>query len=139
MMDNNMENETKSMNKENTDIKRFLRAQEGVYETALAEVKSGHKRGHWIWFIFPQMRGLGKTTISYTYGIKDREEAKKYIENPILRDRLVEITQAVLDNKRSVYDIFGRDVIKVHSCMKLFASVCDIPVFKQLMAKYDWH
>lgn len=133
------EEEAQETKKKNTDINRFLRAQEGVYETALAEVKAGHKRTHWIWYIFPQMRGLGHSRNSYLYGIKDREEAKEYIANPVLRDRLVEITQAVLDSEHSVYDIFGDDVIKVRSCMKLFASVSDIQVFKKLMAKYGWH
>lgn len=133
------EEEAQETKKKNTDINRFLRAQEGVYETALAEVKAGHKRTHWIWYIFPQMRSLGHSRNSYLYGIKDREEAKEYIANPVLRDRLVEITQAVLDSEHSVYDIFGDDVIKVRSCMKLFASVSDIPVFKKLMAKYGWH
>ena len=67
-----------------------------------------------------------------------REEAKAYIENPILRERLVEISEAVLNNEKSVYEIFGNDAIKVRSCILLFASVCDIPVFKQLKSKYRW-
>ena len=71
-------------------------------------------------------------------GINGREEAKAYIEHPILRDRLVEISEAVLNNEKSVYDIFGQDAIKVRACILLFASVCDIPVFKQLKSKYRW-
>ena len=67
-----------------------------------------------------------------------REEAKAYIENPILRERLVEISEAVLNNEKSVYDIFGQDAIKVRACILLFESVCDIPVFKQIKSKYRW-
>lgn len=67
-----------------------------------------------------------------------REEAKAYIENPILWERLVEISEAVLNNEKSVYDIFGQNAIKVRACILLFESVCDIPVFKQLKSKYRW-
>ena len=100
--------------------------------------KYGHKRGHWIWYVFPQMKGLGHSEISEFYGINGREEAKAYIEHPVLRERLVEICEAVLNSKTSVYDIFGQDTIKVRACILLFASVCDIPVFKQLKSKYRW-
>ena len=140
------------------NLLRFVHAQDngGIYEgtatyaEALQEVKNGHKRSHWIWYVFPQMKGLGKSEISQYYGINGREEAKAYIEHPvlreprayiehpILRDRLVEISEAVLNNEKSVYDIFGQDAIKVRACILLFASVCDIPVFKQLKSKYRW-
>ena len=137
------------MNKEeaiNRNLLRFVHAQDsgGIYEgtstyaEALQEVKNGYKRGHWIWYVFPQMKGLGHSEISKFYGIVDREEAKAYIEHPILRERLVEICEAVLNSETSVYDIFGSDAIKVRSCILLFASVCDIPVFKQIKSKYRW-
>lgn len=84
------------------------------------------------------MKGLGHSARSQFYGIDGREEAKAYIEHPVLRERLVEISQAVLDSPRSVYDIFGSDAIKVRSCILLFASVCDIPVFHSLKARYCW-
>ena len=84
------------------------------------------------------MRGVGKWEIAQFYGINGREEAKAYIEYPILRERLVEISEAVLNNEKSVYEIFGNDAIKVRSCILLFASVSDIPVFKQLKSKYRW-
>jgi uncharacterized protein (DUF1810 family) len=109
-----------------------------TYAEALLEVKNGHKRSHWIWYVFPQMKGLGKSEISKYYGINGREEAQAYIEHPILRERLVEISEAVLNSETSVYDIFGSDTIKVRSCILLFASVCDIPVFKQIKSKYHW-
>lgn len=130
------------------NLERFLNAQTGsvwasnesgpTYEEALAEVRAGRKRSHWIWYIFPQMKGLGHSARSHYYGIDGREEAKAYIEHPVLRERLVEISQAVLDSPRSVYEIFGSDAIKVRSCILLFASVCDIPVFHSLKARYCW-
>ena len=130
----------------NRNLLRFVHAQDnggiydgtGTYVQALQEVKAGHKRGHWIWYVFPQMKGLGKSEISEFYGINGREEAKAYIEHPVLRERLVEICEAVLNSETSVYDIFGSDAIKVRSCILLFASVCDIPVFKQIKSKYRW-
>ena len=130
----------------NRNLLRFIHAQDsggiydgtGTYAQALQEVKAGHKQGHWIWYVFPQMKGLGKSEISEFYGINGREEAKAYIEHPVLRERLVEICEAVLYSEISVYDIFGSDAIKVRSCILLFASVCDIPVFKQIKSKYRW-
>ena len=128
------------------NLLRFVHAQDsgglydgtGTYAEALQEVKKGHKSGHWVWYVFPQMKGLGKSEIAQFYGINGREEAKAYIEHPILRERLIEISEAVLNNEKSVYDIFGQDAIKVRACILLFASVCDIPVFKQLKSKYRW-
>lgn len=130
----------------NRNLLRFVHAQDsggiydgtGTYAQALQEVKAGYKRGHWIWYVFPQMKGLGKSEISEFYGINGREEAKAYIEHPVLRERLVEICEAVLNSETSVYDIFGSDAIKVRSCILLFASVCDIPVFQQIKSKYRW-
>ena len=122
-------------------LDRFIEAQDkwDTYQTALEEVKAGKKETHWIWFIFPQMRGLGTSEKSRYYGICGRSEAEEYIKHPILRDRLVEITEAVYNNEKSVYEIFGNDVIKVRACMKLFASVSDIPIFKKMLKKYCWN
>ena len=120
-------------------LDRFIEAQDkhNTYQTALEEVKSGKKKTHWIWFIFPQRIGLGTSHNSRYYALS-REEAIDYIEHPILRDRLVEITEAVYNNENTVYEIFGNDAIKVRSCMLLFASVCDIPIFKKMVNKYSW-
>ena len=137
------------MNKEkvwNRNLLRFVHAQNsgGIYDgtdtyaEALQEVKAGHKRGHWIWYVFPQMKGLGRSGISEFYGINGREEAKAYIEHPVLKERLVEICEAVLNNERSAYEIFGADAIKFRACILLFASVSDIPVFKKIKNKYRW-
>ena len=121
-------------------LDRFIEAQDkyNTYQTALEEVKAGQKKTHWIWFIFPQMKGLGTSEMSKFYGIKGRDEASQYINHPVLRDRLVEITEAVYNSDKTVYEIFGNDAIKVRSCMLLFASVCDIPIFKKMIYKYGW-
>ena len=142
-----MENiDNKQTEARNRNLLRFVHAQDsgglydgtGTYAEALQEVKNGHKLGHWVWYIFPQMKDLGKSEIAQFYGINGREEAKAYIEHPILRERLIEISEAVLNNEKSVYEIFGQDAIKVRACILLFASVSDIPVFKQLKSKYRW-
>lgn len=121
-----------------SNLNRFLLAQEADYEKALAEVKAGKKVTHWIWYIFPQLKGLGHSARSQYYGIDGREEAKEYIEHPVLRERLVEISQVVLNSEYTVYQIFGSDAIKVYSCVMLFASICDIPVFQKLKERYGW-
>lgn len=128
------------------NLLRFLHAQDagGIYEntetyqTALQEIRNGHKRTHWIWYVFPQMKGLSHSEISQFYGINGREEAYAYIEHPILRERLIEATQAILDSDKTVYEIFGQDTIKVRFCMLLFTSVSDEPIFKRVINKYHW-
>ena len=130
----------------NRNLLRFVHAQDsgglydgtGTYAEALQEVKAGHKRGHWMWYVFPQMKGLGHSEMAEFYGINGREEAKAYIEHPVLKERLVEICEAVLQNELSAYDIFRADIIKFRACILLFASVSDIPVFKQIKNKYRW-
>lgn len=128
------------------NLQRFINAQNfgGLYDdmpnyqTAIQELKKGCKKSHWIWYVFPQMKGLGKSQLSQFYGINGREEAYEYIANPILKERLIEATKILLNSKYSVYEIFGNDTIKVRACMLLFASVSDIPEFKQLIKKYHW-
>ena len=128
------------------NLLRFIHAQDsggiydgtGTYAEALQEVRAGHKRGHWIWYVFPQMKGLGHSEISEFYGINGREEAKAYIEHPILRERLVEICKVVLNSETSVYVIFGSHTLNVRACVLLFASVSDVPIFKQIKSKYRW-
>lgn len=128
------------MTENNIDLNRFVEAQDkwDSYKTALDEVRAGRKTTHWIWYIFPQMKGLGYSEKSRYYGIRGREEAIEYINHPILRERLIEISEAVYNNEKSVYEIFGNDSIKVRSCMLLFASVSDISVFKKIISKYGW-
>ena len=104
-------------------LDRFLEAQEHMYEIALSEIKKGSKRSHWMWFIFPQLRGLGSSKMSYVFGINGIEEAKKYLEHPVLSSRLIEITEALLTHKgKDIYDIMGDiDDIKLKLSMTLFA------------------
>lgn len=125
------------------NLMRFLFMQERDYQNALQEVRNGKKKTHWMWYIFPQMKGLGKSEMSQRYGIRGQREAWAYISHKVLRDRLIEITQAVIDSGKSPYEIFGNDTIKFRSCMILFATVCeynyiDIPIFKQACSKYCW-
>jgi uncharacterized protein (DUF1810 family) len=127
-------------------LQRFVNAQDSglveygtaSYETALREIKEGCKRGHWIWYVFPQMKGLGRSQLSQFYGINGREEAYAYMDHPVLSQRLIEATEAVLNNEKSAYEIFGNDTVKFKSCMRLFASVSDHPVFKKVIQKYSW-
>ena len=127
-------------------LERFINAQDyggkqgdmSDYKTALEEIKAGNKKTHWIWYIFPQMRGLGKSEISDFYGIDGREEAYAYMEHPVLSKRLIEATEAVLNNEHTPYEIFGQDTIKFRSCMLLFSTVSDHPVFKKILQKYKW-
>lgn len=120
-------------------LQRFLDAQQEDYEQALAEVKNGKKRSHWIWYIFPQLKGLGMSYNSQYYGISGREEAKAYLEHPVLGARLREITKALLDQQNvSAQDVFGSlDAMKVLSSMTLFQEVAtDDNLFSQVIDKY---
>lgn len=124
---------------------RFLEAQEGkslegntTYEQALNEIKNGLKFHCWIRYIFPQMRGLGQSKVTKFYEINGRYEAELYINHPVLRERLIEATRAILESDKTVYEIFGDDTMKVRACMLLFSSVSDIPEFKKLKNKYCW-
>lgn len=109
-----------------------------VYDMALREIKDGHKRGHWIWFIFPQIKGLGHSYNSEYYGISGTKEAKAYLEHPLLGARLREISQAMLDcSTPTADDILGfPDVLNVRSCMTLFDLVSPNDIFKQVLDKY---
>ena len=120
------------------DLERFLEAQKLDYMSALNEIKDGEKRSHWIWYIFPQIKGLGHSYNSEFYGISSKEEAKAYLEHPVLGARLREITQALLDcGQPSADDIFGfPDVLKVRSCMTLFDLVSPNDIFNDVLYKY---
>jgi uncharacterized protein (DUF1810 family) len=107
------------------NLSRFISAQEATYETALAELRSGQKRTHWMWFIFPQIHGLGRTSTSEYYSIKSEEEARQYLSHPILGARLLECARAVWALEgRSASQIFGfPDDLKLKSSMTLFAHI----------------
>lgn len=119
------------------DLNRFLEAQEYTYPLALDEMRAGHKRSHWIWYIFPQEKGLGRSWNSEYYGLEGKEEAKAYLTHPVLGKRLREITQAVLSHqgKLSAREIMGSDIdaIKLHSCMQLFNYVSPDDIFAQVL------
>jgi uncharacterized protein (DUF1810 family) len=121
------------------DLERFVQAQAGVYEQALSEIRSGRKRSHWMWFIFPQFEGLGISSISKRYAVKSVAEAKACLAHPVLGPRLVECTEAALGlQERSAAEIFGSpDDMKLRSCATLFASVSpEGSVFHRLIDKY---
>jgi len=121
------------------DLNRFLNAQEDDYERALSEVRSGRKRSHWMWYIFPQFDGLGFSPTSRRYAIKSVEEARAYLHHPVLGHRLTECFEAALGVEgKSAYDIFGSpDDMKLKSCATLFAHVSPSgSVFERLLDKY---
>jgi uncharacterized protein (DUF1810 family) len=106
-------------------LERFSVAQAPVYAEALAELRAGQKRGHWMWFVFPQLRGLGQSSTATYYGITSRAEAIAYFEHPVLGTRLKECTEAVLGHRaKSAYEIFSTpDDLKLKSSLTLFAVV----------------
>lgn len=119
-------------------MERFLKAQETQYINALAEIKNGKKTSHWIWYIFPQLEQLGRSSTAKYYGIKNIDEAKEYISTPLLRERLIEISEALLDNDCSAVKILGyTDAMKVRSCMTLFhCADPSIEVFGRVIDKF---
>lgn len=121
------------------DLQRFVDAQQGVYEQALAEIRDGRKRSHWMWFIFPQYQGLGSSATSRHYAIKSREEARAYLEHPVLGARLIACAKAALAaDAPSAADVFGYpDDLKLRSSATLFAAVSPPgSVFERLLAKW---
>ncbi len=121
------------------DLKRFLSAQEGVYERALAELKSGEKRTHWMWYIFPQIDGLGYSPTARRYSIRSMEEARQYLVHPVLGKRLLECTETVIALRGgSVSEIFGYpDDLKFKSAMTLFEKIAGPgSVFSSALEKY---
>jgi uncharacterized protein (DUF1810 family) len=131
---------------EKEDLQRFLTAQDGkrgdntLYELALKEIQDG-KLGFecWIRYVYPQLKRKGTSQLTDFYGLNGREEAKAYFEHPILRERLIEAAQVLLRINKPLSEIFsnlGR--MKLRSCMLLFASISDEPVFKKVIVKYGW-
>ena len=128
-----------AMREDAFDLARFVRAQAGIYEQTLAEIGSGRKRSHWMWFIFPQIVGLGHSTMSHTYAIQSLEEAHQYLAHPVLGARLRECcrTLLALDGK-TAHEIFrSPDDLKFRSCLTLFARAApDETLFDELLVKY---
>ena len=121
------------------DLQRFVDAQAPVYERVRTELKSGRKQSHWMWFIFPQIAGLGRSVTAQRYAISSLDEARAYIAHPILGPRLRECTHLVVQvNGKSTYEILGSpDDMKFHSCMTLFARAApDEEAFMDALEKY---
>jgi uncharacterized protein (DUF1810 family) len=121
------------------DLSRFVGAQEGVYDSALAEIRGGRKRAHWMWFVFPQLAGLGSSAISRQFAIRSAAEARAYLGHPILGARLVECCDALLRiDGGSAAEIFGSpDDLKLRSCVTLFASVSEHgSVFERVLKRF---
>lgn len=120
-------------------LDRFVAAQHDTYDAALSELRQGRKQSHWMWFIFPQLRGLGRSEMSHHYGIADLDEARRYLAHPILGPRLVACCEAVLGHgDRTAEAIFGAvDAGKLRSSATLFAAVEGAPaVFAALLTRF---
>ena len=121
---------------EKYDLERFREMQRLHYGRALSEIRSGCKESHWIWYIFPQLRELGRSSRAVYYGIEGLEEARAYINDPYLRGNLLEITSALLEHKdERPEDLMGShvDAVKLRSCMTLFEIVSNYEVFPQVL------
>ena len=126
------------MTKEN-NLTRFIDAQEADYQIALSEIKKGRKQSHWMWYIFPQIQGLGFSETSRFYAIKDMNEAKEFLKHPVLGSRLIDICNELLKLKSNdANKIFGSpDDVKLKSSMTLFSSLPDTnPVFQAVLKKF---
>ncbi len=121
------------------DLQRFVNAQDSIYDDVRAELRAGSKRSHWMWFIFPQIEGLGRSPTAVRFAIKSDAEAQAYADHPILGPRLRECTELVnaIEN-RTASDIFGYpDDLKFRSSMTLFAETAPAPsIFRQALGKY---
>ena len=127
------------MTMESDKLDKFLNAQEADYASALAEIRRGRKQGHWMWYIFPQISGLGMSSTSVYYAIENSEHASQYLQHPILGKRLIEISQAILSIEgKTANQILGSpDDMKLRSSMTLFSSVANAdPVFQEVLDKY---
>jgi len=120
------------------NLERFVEAQKHSYSAALSEIKSGRKRSHWMWYIFPQIKGLGYSSTAQYYAIQSREEAEAYLKHPALGKRLVEISEELLRLKSSnAREVFGYpDDMKLKSSMTLFFLVSGETIFRQVIDKF---
>lgn len=127
------------MGSDSFHLERFVEAQASIYPRVIAELRSGEKRSHWMWFVFPQMKGLGFSSMAQKYGIGSQAEAEAYLQHEVLGPRLRECTQLVnAVEGRSVDDIFGcPDNLKFHSSMTLFAMVSEPgSIFHEALSKF---
>lgn len=120
-------------------LERFVEAQDRVYRSVSEELAAGEKTSHWMWFIFPQLKALGRSPMAQHFGIESRDEALAYWKHPVLGPRLKDCTKLVLAvGNKSIHDVFGSpDDLKFRSCMTLFAQVApDEPVFSQALTRF---
>jgi uncharacterized protein (DUF1810 family) len=128
------------------NLQRFITAQNGkrgnytLYELALKEIKEGKPSFEcWIRYIYPQLKRKNTSKLTNFYGLDSREEAIEYINNPILKERLIKAVRILIDSDKSIYSVFSSlGVLKIRSCMLLFSSISDELVFKQLIRTYHW-
>lgn len=120
------------------NLQRFLSAQEPVIDAVRSELRAGRKQSHWMWFVFPQIEGLGRSRTARTYAISGAAEASAYVAHTVLGGRLVQCCDLVTAIKgRTALEIFGGiDTLKLRSSMTLFASVSDNPIFREVLSKY---
>ncbi len=120
------------------DLERFVTAQRGTYDAALAELGAGRKRGHWMWFVFPQIAGLGFSSTAQHYAISGLDEARAYLAHPVLGPRLVEAATALLGRPGGdpVAVVGSVDALKLRSSMTLFARASDEPAFRQVLDRF---
>ena len=120
------------------NLERFIDAQQASYEIALSQIKTGRKKSHWMWYIFPQVQGLGFSETAKFYAIKDIGEARAFMEHPVLGERLVRICNALLQlESDNAHNIFGSpDDLKLQSSMTLFSSLNINPVFQMVLEKF---
>jgi uncharacterized protein (DUF1810 family) len=120
------------------DLQRFVDAQRPLYATVLAELHSGRKRTHWIWFVFPQVEGLGHSAMAQHYAIRSREEALAYLGHPALGARLIECTELVVGvADKTAHEIFGSpDDLKFRSCITLFGAVSGQVIFRHALDRF---
>lgn len=121
------------------DLNRFIEAQDTNYDDAIAEIRAGRKRSHWMWYVFPQLTGLGQSAMSYRYGIRGEEEARAYLSHPVLGRRLHDCAEAILAvQARSAREILGTpDDLKLKSSATLFARVSSPgSIFEQILDRY---
>jgi len=124
---------------ENYDLERFVQAQNGVYDQALAEIRGGRKKTHWMWFVFPQLAGLGSSPMARKYAIQNLDEAREYLKHPLLGARLRECAEAVVSvSGKSAHEIFGSpDDLKLRSCATLFAQISpEDSLFHRIIRQY---
>ena len=118
-------------------VERFIDKQEMYYDIALNEIKNGKKVSHWMWYIFPQLKELGRSYTSKYYGIEDLLEAKEYLQNDLLREHLIEITKELLKQDKDIENILGfPDNLKLNSSMTLFYLVSNEEIFKKVIDKF---